>query len=52
MTDKEFIKLLKEEIQFCNEQLQDCDDYDSDFYEGAKQVLQYVLRKVKRQMEE
>lgn len=51
MTDKEFIKILKEEIKLCYEQLQDCDDYDSEFYEGALQALQYVLRKVKKQME-
>ena len=52
MTDKEFIKLLKDEIQFCKEQLDDCDDYDREFYEGAKQTLQYLLRKVQSQMEE
>lgn len=50
MTDKEFIKILKEEIDFCRSQLEDCDEYDREYYIGGIQMLLDILRRIKREM--
>lgn len=48
MTNAELKQLLLEEIDFCRNQLEDCDFYDRDYYIGAIHMLLDVIRKVKR----
>lgn len=47
MTNAEFKQLLRDEIAYCANKLEDCDERDYDFYSGAQQSLMLVFNRVK-----